>query len=148
MAKAKIPGYRQINGRWGEVWLDGDLVSEIEEFESKITANREDVEMAGSLSVDSKITSLKGEGSMKLKKVYSRGVQKLLRAWQAGRDPRCQIVGKLKDPDAYGTERVVIDNVWFNELTLMQFTKGPLTTDLPFGFTPEDVRFPDLIEVQ
>lgn len=145
----KIPGYRQISGSWGQLWWDGELVYEVDSFESKITAEREDVYQAGSLDVDSKITQLKGEGSMKVKKVYSRGLIKLLDAWKKGHDIRSQFIGKLDDPDAYGSERVVIDNVWFNELTLMQFEMGQkLEREFPFGFTPSTVDFPDLIDVQ
>mgnify|MGYP001115439453 CR=1 FL=1 len=143
---AKIRGYRQINGRWGQLWWDGELIAEVEDFEAKIVPQREDVEMAGELDVDSKITSLKGEGTMKLKHIYSRGKNKLVKAWIAGKDPRSQLLGKLKDPDAYGTESTTINNVWFNEITIMQFTKGLLTRDFPFGFTPSDVDMPDLIE--
>lgn len=145
----KIPGYRQISGSWGQLWWDGELVYEVEAFEAKITAEREDVSQAGSLDTDSKMTGLKGEGSFKVKKVFSRGVNKLLAAWKAGHDVRGQLIGKLADPDAYGSERCVINNVWFNELTLMQFElKQKLEREFPFGFTASDVDFPDTISVQ
>lgn len=145
---AKIQGFRQINGSWGQLWWDGELIYEVESFDAKVTVEREDVVMAGTLDIDSKMTGLKGEGTFRVKKVFSRGLKKLLSAWKEGRDIRSQLIGKLADPDAYGTERVVINNVWFNELTLMQFEKGPLTREFPFGFTPSDVDFPDLIEVE
>jgi hypothetical protein len=147
----KIPGNRVITGTFGKLWWDGELIFEVESFEAKITPNREDVQMAGSLDVDSKVTNLKGEGSFKIKKVFSRGIEKLLNAWKRGEDPRSQLVGKLADPDTKGkaSERVVINNVWFNELTLMQFEVGQkLEREFPFGFTPSDVEFPDLIPVQ
>ncbi|MDU5082806.1 phage tail tube protein [uncultured Tissierella sp.] len=145
----KVPGYRQIAGSWGQIWWDGELVFEVESFEAKITAEREDVYQAGSLDTDSKMTGLKGEGSFKVKHVFSRGVLKLLKAWKEGRDVRSQLIGKLGDPDAYGSERCVINNVWFNELTLMQFEmKQKLEREFPFGFTPSDVDFPDRIEVK
>lgn len=144
----KIPGYRQINGTFGEIWWDGEKVFEVLSFEAKVTPNREDVPQAGSVDIDSKMTGLKGEGSMKVKKVFSRGVIKLLDAWKKGQDPRSQLIGKLADPDAYGSERVVINNVWFNDLVLMQFETGQkLERDFPFGFTVSDVDFPDLIPV-
>lgn len=144
----KIPGYRQISGNWGQVWWDGELVYELESFEAKVTTEREEVPTDGN-DIDSKITGLKGEGTLKIKKVYSRGIKKLLKAWQQGQDPRSQLVGKLADPDAYGSERVVINNVWFNELTLLQFEKKQkLEREFPFGFTVGDVRFPDLIDVE
>lgn len=148
---AKIPGYRQINGSFGQVWWDGELVFELSGFSAEITANREKVQMAGSLDEDSKITSLTGEGSMKIKKVFSRGIKKLLNAWKTGEDIRSQLVGKLADPDTKGkaSERAVINNVWFTKLTLMDFEAGKvLEQEFPFGFTPADVDFPDTIPIQ
>lgn len=148
---AQPKAMNQINGTWGMVWWDGEQVFEVESFEAKITANREAVTMAMSLDEDSKIIGLKGEGTLTIKKVYSRGIAKLLDAWRKGNDPRSQLVGKLADPDAVGkqSERVVIGNVAFNELTLMQFEMGQkLTREFPFGFTPSDVDFPDRIEVR
>lgn len=145
----RIPAKRQINGTYGMVWWDGEQIFEVESFESKATPNREDVPMAMSVDVDSKITSVKCEGTLKVKKVFSRGIAKLVEAWKKGQDPRSQLIGKLADPDAYGTERVVLGNVWFNELVLMQFELGQkLEREFPFGHTLSDVDFPDLIQVQ
>lgn len=148
---SKIPGYRVINGSFGQLWWDGDLVFEVSSYNAEVTANREKVQFAGSLDEDSKITSLTGEGSFKIKKVFSRGINKLLNAWKAGQDPRSQLIGKLADKDTKGraSERSVIDNVWFNKLTLMEFENGKLLErEFPFGFTPSDADFPDTIPVQ
>lgn len=115
---AKIRGNNQVNGTWGQVWWNGELVFELESFEAKVTANRETVNIG--MDEDSKLVGLKGEGSMKVKKVFSRGKKKILEAWKKGEDPRSTLVGKLKDPDTVGkqSERVSIGNVWFDELTL------------------------------
>lgn len=145
----KIRGNNQINGSWGQVWLDGDLVFEVESFEAKVTANRESVII--DMDEDSKLVSLKGEGTLKVKKVFSRGKKKLLEAWKLGNDPRSTLVGKIKDPDTVGkqSERVSIGNVWFDELTLMQFEKAKkLEEEYKFGFTPSDASFVDTIDVQ
>jgi len=54
--------------------------------------------------------------------------------------PDINIVGKLADPDAYGAERVAINEVTFNEFTLMQFEqKTVLTEELPFNFADYDL---------
>lgn len=143
---SKLPGYRQINGSWGRLWWGGDQVFEVESFELKVTPNREEIKQAGSLDVDSKITSIKCEGSFKVKKVYSRGINSLLKDWKNGRDPRTQLTATLDDPDAFGAERVVIDNVWFNEMTLMQFELGTkLEREFTFGCTISDIDFPETI---
>jgi len=144
----KIPGYRRINGSWGQLWWNGDLIAELESFEAKITAEREDVSQSGSLDVDSKLLALKGEGTFKIDHVYSRGVNRLLADWTAGKDVRGQLVGKIADPDIKNgqSERVVINNVWFTELMLMQFEKKQkLSREFPFGYTVSDVDFPDRI---
>jgi len=140
----KVDGTRQINGSYGSVWWDGELLADIESFEAKLSIDRDEVNMAGKVSKDSKMLGWTGEGTMKVKKVYSRAQQKIALAIKAGKDPRSKIVAKLADPQAFGTERVVLYNVWFNEVMLMAFEqKTKLEEDIPFGFS--DYDFPDLI---
>ncbi|EGT4836528.1 TPA: phage tail tube protein [Clostridioides difficile] len=144
---SNILGSRQISGTWGKLWLDGSLIAEVLSFEAKVTANREEVQYG--MSKDSKITSLSGEGTIKLGKVYSRGKKKLLEAWKNGEDPRSTITSKLKDPGTLGkqSEATTINNVWFNELALAQFEKGgKIEEELSFGFTPNDADVIDEIE--
>ena len=131
----------------GKVWWDGLLLFEISKFEAKVTAQREDVIIGN--SVDSKITGLKGEGSFTIKSVINRNINTYLEEWKNGHDPRANIVGLLEDPDAVDgqNERCSIDNVWFNELTLMTFEKGNVVSkEFPFGFTPEDATFIEVVE--
>lgn len=146
---AKIRGNNQVNGTWGQVWWNGELVFELESFEAKVTANREVVTIG--MDEDSKLVGLKGEGTMKVKKIFSRGKKKILEAWKKGEDPRSTLVGKLKDPDTVGkqSERVSIGNVWFDELTLIQFEQAKkLEDEYKFGFTASDAAFIDTIDVQ
>lgn len=141
-----IQGRNQWSGTYGKLWWDGEEIFEIESFEAKIKVERDDVSFAGSLDSDSKIKGLKGEGKMKIKKVFSRGKRKLLEAYRRGEDIRSQLIGLVKDPDAIGkqSERIVLNNVWFNDLTLMDFELGKkMDEETSFGFTPSDVDFPD-----
>ena len=121
-------GRRRWNGNHGRVWWDGELLFEISKFECKVTAQREDVIIGN--SVDSKVVGLKGEGSITIKSVINRNINAYLEEWKNGHDPRATIVGLLEDPDAVEgqVERCSIDNVWFNELTLMSFEKGNVVT--------------------
>lgn len=140
-------GRRRWNGNHGKVWWDGELLFEISKFEAKVTAEREDVYIGN--SIDSKITGLKGEGTITIKSVINRNINRYLEEWKSGRDPRAQLVGLLADPDAVdgGAERCSIDNVWFTELMLMSFEKGKVVEkEFPFGFTPEDASFLETIE--
>lgn len=146
MAK-KIPGYRVINGTWGEIWLDGDKVSELKGLEAKITIQKEDVTMCGVLAKDTKITGWEGTGTLKLYKVNSRMAMKLGDAMKKGRDLRFIIVSKLADPDTANAqaERVVLKDVSFDDLTLAQFEAKALgEIECPFTFT--DYDFTDIIK--
>ena len=139
-------GRRRWNGSHGRVWWDGLLLFEISAFEATVTADRDDVYIGN--SKDSKIVSLSGEGSFTIKSVINRNINLYLEEWKAGHDPRANIVGLLDDPDAVNgqKERCSIDNVWFNELTLMKFEKATVVEkEFPFGFTPEDASFIEAI---
>lgn len=140
-------GRRRWNGNHGRVWWDGLLLFEISKFECKVTADREDVIIGN--SKDSKITSLTGEGSFTIKSVINRNINQYLEEWKAGHDPRATIFGLLEDPDMVDgqKERCQLDNVWFKELTLMQFEKGQVVEkEFPFGFTPEDAVFIETVD--
>lgn len=143
----KYRGRRRWNGNHGKVWWDGLLLFEISKFEAKVTAEREDVYIGN--SKDSKITGLAGEGTITIKSVINRNINTYLEEWKNGRDPRANIVALLEDPDAVEgqKERVSINNVWFNELSLMNFEKGQIVEkEFPFGFTPEDSVFVEAVD--
>lgn len=137
---------RQVNGSFGFVWWDGERIAEVLSFEAKVIANREDVLQSGTTDIDSKMINLKGEGTMKIKKVYSRGAKKLLAAWQRGEDVRSKLEAKVDDPDAYGSERTTIDGVWFNEITALQFETGQkLEREMSFGFPASQLKMKETI---
>ena len=140
-------GRRRWNGSHGKVWWDNELLFEIEKFEVEVESNREDVLIGN--SVDSKVVSLKGTGTLTIKSVINRNLNKFLEDWRAGHDPRTTLVGLLEDPDMVDAqkERVSIDNVWFTKLNLMNFEKGKVVEkEYPFGFTPEDAKFIETVE--
>ena len=95
----KIKGNKTLSGTWGELWVDGERIAEFSKVSLKVTANREDVQI--DLDVDSKMTGLKGELSVTLKKVYTR-YNAVFENWKKGIDQRSQIITKLADPDAVG----------------------------------------------
>ncbi len=134
-----IRGNRTLTGSWGELWIDGEKVFEMSKIELKVTPNREDVQIG--IDVDSKITGLKGEGSYTVKKVYTR-TKAILESWAKGKDVRCQFIAKLKDPDAVNgqIERWSADNVWHNELPVVNWEKGGIIEEeISIGFTPSDL---------
>ena len=142
----EIQGNRTLSGAWGELWIDGEKIMEMSKISLKVTANREDVQLG--LSVDSKITGLKGEGSYTVKKVYTRA-KAILEKWKKGQDVRCQIIAKLGDPDAVNgqIERWSVDNVWHNEIPVGNWEKGGIVEEeVTIGFPPTDMQNLDEIK--
>lgn len=136
---------RVVSGTWGEVWLDGDKVSECYGLQAKASFNKEDIALCGQMASDKKVTSIDCTGSIRLHKVTSRMAQAIGENIRNGRDVRFTIVSKLKDPDAYGAERVVLRNVSFDDLTLADWeAKSVGKVECPFTFT--DYEFLDVIE--
>lgn len=132
---SKVRSNKQINGTFGSVWVNGEKWLDIESFEAKVTINYEDVDMSEDLATHKKMIGWSGEGSMTVKKIYSRGANLMASAVKTGILPDINMVGKLADPDAFGSERVDIREVTFNEFMLLKFEqKTKLTEELPFNF--------------
>ena len=137
---------RVVSGTWGEVWLDGDKVSECYGLQAKVSFNKEDVALCGQMASDKLVTSIECTGSLRMHKVTSRMALAIGENIRNGKDVRFTIVSKLKDPDAYGAERVVLSNVSFDDLTLADWeAKSVGKVECPFTFT--DYEFLDEIGV-
>ena len=135
---------RVISGTWGEVWLEGDKVSECYGLQAKVSFNKEDIALCGQMASDKKVTSIECTGSLRMHKVTSRMALAIGENIRNGKDVRFTIVSKLKDPDAYGAERVVLSNVSFDDLTLADWeAKSVGKVECPFTFT--DYEFLDEI---
>jgi len=135
----KLKSNKQINGTFGSVWVNNEKWLDVDAFEAKVTISYEDVNMSEDLATHKKMTGWAGEGSLTVKKVYSRGAALLANAVKTGVLPDINLVGKLADPDAFGSERVAIKDVTFNEFMLMKFEQKALgTEELPFAFADYD----------
>lgn len=144
---AQLQANRTLSGSFAEVWVDGALIAELESLTVKVTLRRERVQLG--MDVDSKITGYSGEGTMKLKQVYTRFYEVLDEA-KRGVDKRCTITTALKDPDAEGAqeERYSISGVAFSELPFINYKIGEVNDQtLPFTFRPSELRKLDGIEV-
>lgn len=141
-----IKGKNTLSGTWGELWINGGKVFELSKVEMKTTANREDVQIG--IDVDSKLTGLKGEFTIGVKKVYTRYME-VLDDLKKGKDTRVQIIAKLADPDAVRgqQERYSAPNCWFNDIPVVNWEKGGIIEqEVTGGFTPSDLVCLDRIK--
>ena len=133
-----------INGTHGTVFLDGEEVAEVKSFQAKLEFQKEEVKIAGKMATGTKYMGYSGKGSLALHKVNSRMIKAIGSQIKEGKEPRFTIIGKLADPDSDGVERIAINNVSFDDLTLFDFEVGALgQAECPFTFT--DYDFLDLI---
>lgn len=137
MANA-ISGEKHLSGSYAELWYNGVKIAEFNKISVKVTVNREEVQIG--LDIDTKITGLKGEGTVSLIKTYSR-FEEVRKQILKGKDPRGTMITKLKDPDAHNkqVERYQISNVALNEFGF-EYEKGAVVKqEVPFGFTPSNM---------
>ncbi len=135
-----------LSGAHGYLNFNGTPVLEVKNANAKTEMLREDVPVG--MDIDSKLTGLKGTGEFTVMYAFDRGMNELLEAYKRGEDPRLVITSGVNDPDSKGKqrERVTLNNVWLNEITLIDFTKGEmLNKTYPFGFTPTDAQRPEVI---
>lgn len=138
---------RAINGTYGEVWLEGELVREATGLKADMALEFTDVPMCGDLAKHQKVNGMSGNGSITMTKVNSRMAIKLSDMLKKGKTPTFTIISKLADPDAYGAERVVLKNCQFSTLTLADWTSGQVGS-ITQNFTFTDWDYLDIIEPQ
>lgn len=146
MAKTIDSAKRILNGTYGEVWCDGEKIAECTAAQAKVSKNKQTVQLCGQFMEDTKATSASGTGSLTLMKVDS-GFAARQSGIQNGVDQRFTLILKLRDPDAYGAERVSLSNLSFDDLTLADWQAATMgTVTAPFTFSRYE--FLDMIEVQ
>lgn len=135
-------GRRRWSGSHGRLWVSGKLIFDVESFECKVTADREDVFIG--MSKDSKVVSLTGEGTITVKRVFDEGLNEWFEQIKNGHDPRFTFVAAIQDPDMVKSQeqRIMIENVAINDFSPLQFKKAEVVTDeISFSFTPQDLQF-------
>ena len=129
-----------INGTHGSLWINDQEISEVKSFQVKAEFQKEEVKIAGQMATDTKYMGYSIKGSLSLHKVNSRMIKFISDSIKAGKEPRFTLIGKLADPDADGVERIVVKNVSFDDLTLMDWTVGEISSsEHPFSATAWEV---------
>lgn len=134
-----------INGTYGEVYLEGELVREATGLKADVQLDFLPVPMCGDLAKHQKVSGVNGNGSITMTKTNSRMAILLSDMIKAGKTPTFTIISKLADPDADGAERVVFKGVQFSNMTLADWAANQIgEVTQPFTFTDWD--FLDMIE--
>ena len=129
-----------INGTFGEVWCDSDYLAEATGLEAKMSLEKTEVNMCRRLSKGQKVTGIDGKGTLKMNKVSSYFILKLGEAIKQGKTPVSEIITQLKDPDAFGAEKIKLTGVVFDEVSLANWEAKKLGEEsIPFTFESFEV---------
>ena len=141
----KFNSNKVIRGTSGRAWVDGDLMANVKSFEAKATIDYGDLDINGDFGQKKRYMGYSIAGTMTLHKFDSYILKKYQAAIMSGDLPEMKIVASLADPQSDGTQRVALDDVHLDEITLLQFeNKTVLEEEVPF--TAGSFEFLDLIE--
>ena len=107
---------RLINGTFGSVYLNGKWLTNFTRCEVKDEYDYTELKLSGDRRTKHKLSGVKGSGTIGGYKVTSE----LQKALTENPTRIFEIISKLDDPEAYGTERIRIPNV--------KFTANPLSS--------------------
>lgn len=132
-----MPAYEDknvLNGTFGEVWVGSEYIDEIIGAEWKMKLDTSPVTRVGTLGKGSKVTGMSGSGTLKCNKTRSFFLNLILTAINEGRTATATVIINQADPDAWGSERVQLNNCVFTEIG-GGFDAGKLGEEsIPFEF--------------
>ncbi|WP_129599508.1 phage tail tube protein [Anaerophilus nitritogenes] len=144
MAK-EIEALKVVRGAKGKLFFNGKELAEINSVNYNITANREDMMLAGKLTQYGRVTSLKGEGTFVVKKTNSMIEKELMMSLAAEKDVHFSLMIGLDDKDTKGSEYVGLNDCWVNNINNLGFELGQLLNrEVGFGFDPEDIDLDEM----
>lgn len=142
----EITGKRVLQGNEATLLIDGIPFAECLSCNATVTYNRKDIQLG--YDVDSKVVGVVGAGTLQMHHVYTLGRKKALEYIKRGEDPRFVMISRLKDGDAVGkqVESVVLENVWINNFSLIDWARGDtVAEEINFGYTPTKAQITEAI---
>lgn len=94
---------RVMNGKYADLYIDGDLMAEATAFTAEVTLTKEEVKMLRHVGKGYKVTGYDCKGQLKLHKVSSYMIKKMNDNIKAGKQIVVTIVSVLDDKDAIGS---------------------------------------------
>lgn len=137
MAQYLDPG-RIIMGTFGQIFIDGVWQSNLNHLEANVEAEKRELNLVGTDYTVFKLGRKKGTGTMSGYKVSS---DMIAREFQ-----KFSIIHKLDDPEAYGFERIQLNNCMVDKIQLANWTAGEEVAE-ETAFTFESYELLDPIVV-
>lgn len=129
-----------MSGTQGEVWINDKYMAQVTAFKAEVNLTKEEVNQVKKMAKQYKVTGWEGKGNVKMNHMSSFFLNLMAENIKIAHQTVCTIVAKLDDPDAIGSERVVIRDATFDKMTLMDWEAKKLAQDdYDFTFTDFDL---------
>lgn len=116
---------RVIKGEFGEIWSDGEWLSNFYSAEVSADISYEKIKRAGTRVMGNKAGTIEYSGTITGYKITSDLAQKVSQITDDSKGAfTCEIILKLADPENGGTERIRLKNVQFTKIDIMKFSHG------------------------
>lgn len=115
-------------------------MAEVIGLQAKTKLDTAEVKMCRTLEKGYKVTGISCDGTLKLNKVTSYFLNKVGNDLKRGKATRMTIITNLEDPEAFGAERIQLNNCIMTELTLADWEAGKILEEsIPFKFSGFEV---------
>lgn len=139
---------RVINGKYGEIWMDGKWLSNFHTGEATIDLQYEKVKRSGKRADGNKVVGIEYTGSISGYKITSELAKSVAQVLDDRKGAFvCELIMKLDDPEAYGAERVRFKGVQFTKIEIMKFDHGSIV-EQEWPFVYDGVEWLDAITAQ
>jgi hypothetical protein len=136
---------RTINGEFGEIWSDGEWLSNFHTAEAMADISYEKIKRAGSRVSGNKAGTVDLTGSISGYKVTSELARKVSQILDNSKGAFVsELILKLADPGAYGFERVRLKGVQFTKIDIIKFEHGAIV-EQEWPFVYDGVEWLDAI---
>lgn len=119
---------KTMRGSDGNVWIDNVMVAMLQSIELKISANYEEITACGDANTYQQLNGVSGSGSIKVKKINSNLNYAIAEEFRTGKIEDHYIITRINSPVG-GTERIRVNGVTFDEVTLVAFETGAIMED-------------------
>lgn len=136
-----------ISGKEGRLFLDGEEMAHVKEFEATIEKNKVEVPIIGRRMMGHKTVGASGSGTLTVYKVTSAFIRIMMNYVKDGEDQYFTFQEVINDKaSGRGTERVTLHDVNFDSAKVggLNAEGEVLEEELPFTF--EDIDMPEELE--
>ncbi|HLR92406.1 MAG TPA: phage tail tube protein [Atopostipes sp.] len=140
-------GRNAISGKEGKLFLEGEELAHIKNFEATVEKEKEEVPVMGRRMMGHKSNGGTGTGTATFHKVTSRFIQIMKEYMNTGVDPYFTMQSVLDDKTSgRGVERVTLYDVNFDSVDVAKLDVETTALEEEIPFTFEDFDVPDALK--